>query len=145
MSAPAILLVEDDPNSVFFFEHTMQNLGIANSLHVVTDGRMALDYLEGVGRYADRLQYPVPSLVLLDLKLPRVPGFEVLQQLRQRPATHTLIVIVLSSSASDEDVARAYNLGANAYLVKPSRLEELEEIVRGIKTFWLTHNHPPPA
>lgn len=145
MSAPSLLLVEDDPNSVFFFQHSMESLGIANPLHVATDGRMALDYLEGVGPYADRAQYPMPALVLLDLKLPRVPGFDVLQQLRQRPETRSLIVIVLTSSASTEDLARAYGLGANAYLVKPSQLEELETLVRSIQSFWLTHNHSPPG
>lgn len=144
MNAPVILLVEDDPNSVFFFQHTMKTLEMANPLHVAADGRAALDYLEGVGEFADRHKHPMPGLVLLDLKLPRLSGFDVLQKLRQRPETRTLIVVVLTSSASNEDIARAYALGANAYLVKPVRLQDLEEIVRAIRIFWLTHNHPPP-
>lgn len=145
MNAPTILLVEDDADSVFLFEHTVRKLGITNPLRVARDGREALDYLEGVGDFADRQKHPLPGLILLDLKLPRISGFEVLQALRQRPETRPLIVVVLTSSASDEDIAKAYALGANAYLVKPLQLEKLEEIVQAIKVFWLTHNHPPPC
>jgi CheY-like chemotaxis protein len=145
MSAPAILLVEDDPHSVFFFEHSMKRLALANPLAVATDGRMAMDYLEGAGEFSDRQKHPLPGLMLLDLKLPHLSGFEVLRQLRRRPETATLIVLVLTSSASDEDIAQAYAAGANGYLVKPSRLEDLEELVGAIKVFWLTHNHPPPG
>lgn len=145
MNAPTILLVEDDADSVFLFEHTVRKLGITNPLRVARDGREALDYLEGVGDFADRQKHPLPGLILLDLKLPRISGFEVFQALRQRPETHPLIVVVLTSSASDEDIAQAYALGANAYLVKPLQLEKLEEIVLAIKNFWLTHNHPPPC
>lgn len=144
MSEPAILLVEDDPDSVFFLEHLVGKLGITNPLHVAQDGREAMDYLEGVGRFSNRDKYPLPDLMILDLKLPRMSGFEVLQAVRQRPETRTLIVMILTASASDQDVEHAYALGANAYLVKPLRLEELEKIVSAIRAFWLTHNHSPP-
>ena len=144
MNPSTLLLVEDEPTSVFFFEHMVKKLGIFNPLQIAKDGREALDYLEGVGEFSDRLKFPLPGLVILDLKLPRVTGFEVLQQLRQRRETQQIVVVILSSSASDEDIAQAYALGANGYLVKPLHLEELQEIVLAIKDFWLTHNHPPP-
>ena len=144
MNPSTLLLVEDEPTSVFFFEHMVKKLGILNPLQIAKDGREALDYLEGVGEFSDRVKFPLPGLVILDLKLPRVTGFEVLQQLRHRPETKHIVVVILSSSASDEDIAKAYALGANGYLVKPLHLEELQEIVRAIKDFWLTHNHAPP-
>lgn len=144
MNTSTLLLVEDEPTSVFFFEHTVKKMGIPNPLRIAKDGREALDYLEGVGEFSDRLNFPLPGLVILDLKLPRISGFEVLQQLRQRPETRHIVVLILSSSASDEDIAKAYALGANGYLVKPLHLEKLQEIVRAIKDFWLTHNHAAP-
>ena len=145
MTTEAILLVEDDADSAFFFTHTVEKLGIPNQVRVAKDGRQALDYLAGTGEFADREKHPFPGMVILDLKLPHCSGFEVLQTLRQRPETQKLIVLMLTSSASDEDVARAYTLGVNAYLVKPLSLEKLGEIVHSIQSFWLTHNHPPPA
>ena len=139
-----ILLVEDELTGVFLFEHVVKKLEIVNPLQIARDGREALDYLEGVGAFADRQKYPLPGLVVLDLKLPLISGFEVLEQIRLRRETQKIVVLALSSSASDDDVSRAYALGANGYLVKPLHLEKLLEIVRSIKDFWLTHNHPPP-
>jgi CheY-like chemotaxis protein len=143
MNTSTILLAEDEPHAVFFFKHMMEKLGILHPLHVAKDGREALNYLGGMGEFADRKKHPLPGLVILDLKMPRATGFEVLKELRQRPETRTLIVLMLTSSASDEDIAEAYALGANGYLVKPHRLEELEKVVGAIKDFWLTHNHAP--
>lgn len=145
MNSAPILLVEDDPHSVVFFERSMREVGIENPLHIATDGQMALDYLKGIGAFADRTKYPFPGLVLLDLRLPHILGVEVLRQLRGDPKTQPLIVIVMTSSSSDDDIGQAYAVGANAYLVKPSRLEDLEGVARAIKDFWLTHNHPPPS
>jgi two-component system response regulator len=138
-----ILLVEDEPNDAFFFQHCVKRAGIPNPVVVAHDGREALDYLEGVDRFHDREKHPLPWLVMLDLKLPRLTGFEVLERIRQQPALRRLIVVVLTSSSSQVDIERAYELGANAYLVKPSESAELADIVRSIKDFWLIHNRPP--
>ena len=145
MKQVPILLVEDDTGSVFFFQHVAEKIGMTNPLHVATDGQEALNYLEGIGEFADRHKFPLPGLVLLDLKLPRASGFDVLRRIRASANLRKLIVIMLTASASDNDVQEAYALGANAYLVKPLQLEHLEAIARTIKDFWLTHNHPPQA
>lgn len=135
-----LLLVEDEPHSVFFFGHIAKKLEITNPLRVAKDGQEALDYLNGVGAFADRRQNPLPGLVLLDLKMPRLTGFDVLRQVRANPDLQTLVVIILTASASDEDITNAYALGANAYLVKPLELEKLEHLIKAIRDFWLTHN-----
>ncbi len=140
----ALLLVEDDPNSVFFFEHVIEKLEIANPVSVVTDGQEALDYLAGTGKFSDRMTFPMPGVVVLDLKMPRVTGFDVLRQVRAHPEWKKLIVLVLTSSSSDTDIAEAYQLGANAYLVKPLELKDLATMVQAIKDFWLTHNRRAP-
>ena len=117
-----------------------------NSLiQVARDGQEALDYLTGEGQFANREKYPLPSLVLLDLKLPRVMGLEVLRRLDQRRNFRRLIVIVLTSSQQPEDIDTAYDLGAKAYLVKPSGLDQLEPMAQAIKDFWLTQNRAPAS
>ncbi len=141
----AVLLVEDDDSDVLFMQMAMQAAGVENTLSVARDGREALAYLRGEGPYADRQQHPVPGLVLLDLRLPYVPGLKVLEWLRQQPAYAHLPVLILSSSDQDADVEAAYRLGANAYLVKPPLLGELEHIVRLIKKYWLEGDGPPPG
>jgi len=139
-----ILLVEDEPNDAFFFEHCLREAGIVNRLRVVRDGLAALDYLKGIGQFADRETHPLPCLVVLDLKLPRATGFEVLEQMRLEPGLRRMIVLVLTSSSSDRDIVKCYDLGANAYLVKPSDSRQLTVMVQTLKDFWLTHNRPPP-
>lgn len=143
MTTSPILLVEDEPTNVFFFQHAATKAGITNPIHVAKDGREALDYLEGVGQFGDRLKYPLPGLVVLDLKLPRATGFEVLQKVRASPGLRRLVVVMLTSSASDDDINTAYALGVNAYLVKPFNIGELFSLIQSIKDFWLTHNQPP--
>ncbi len=143
MMTTPLLLVEDEDASVFFFQHVAKKLGLANQLMVARDGLEAIDYLEGNGRFTDRLTHPLPGLVLLDLRLPGATGFEVLARIRALPRTRHLVVIILSASGSGEDIARAYQLGANAYLVKPLALQDLEILLRSIQDFWLTHNHAP--
>jgi CheY-like chemotaxis protein len=140
-----ILLVEDEENDVFFLKYAFKEVGILNPLQVAEDGQEAMDYLSGHGEYADREQFPLPCLILLDLKLPRVMGFEVLQWIREQPALKTLVVIILTSSHLEPDIEKAYELGANAYLVKPSTPPELRGIAAAIKEFWLELNYTPGA
>ena len=137
-----ILQVEDDPNDVFFLQHAMNKAGVANPIQVVSDGQQAIDYLKGTGKYADRKKFPMPCLVLLDLKLPHVMGLNVLKWIRQQPGM-TLVVVMLTASGEDADIATAYRLGANAFLTKPSKASKLEEMAKAIKDFWLTHNTLP--
>jgi two-component system response regulator len=137
-----ILQVEDDPNDVFLFKHAMKKVELANPIQIASDGQEAIDYLSGVGKFADREEFPVPDLVLLDLKLPYVMGLDVLKWIREQPNTAP-VVIILTASAEDEDIASAYRLGANAFLTKPSAANKLQEIVKSIKDFWLTHNTLP--
>ena len=140
-----ILLVEDEENDVFFLKNAFKEVGILNPLKVAQDGQEAMDYLSGRGDYADRARFPLPSLTLLDLKLPRVMGLEVLKWMRAQPGLKTLLVIILTSSRLGPDIERAYQLGANAYLVKPSSPPELYKIATSIKQFWLELNHGPAA
>jgi len=140
-----ILLVEDEENDVFFLKRAFEEVGILNPLQVAQDGKEAMDYLSGHGEYADRERFPLPCLILLDLKLPRVMGFEVLQWIREQPSLKALVVIILTSSRLEPDIEKAYKSGANAYLVKPSTPTELRAIATGIKQFWLELNHGPGA
>ena len=138
-----ILLVEDEENDVFSLKYAFKEVGILNPLQVAQDGKEAMDYLSGHGEYADRERFPLPCLTLLDLKLPRVMGLDVLKWMREQPALKTLIVIIFTSSRLGPDIERAYELGANAYVVKPSTRPELRDIATGIKQFWLELNHGP--
>jgi CheY-like chemotaxis protein len=137
-----ILQVEDDANDVFFLNHAMKKAGMANPVHVAVDGQQAIDYLKGIGKFADRELFPLPCLVLLDLKLPYVMGLEVLAWIRSQ-RLKSIVVIILSASAENTDVAAAYRLGANAFLTKPAEANKLESIVKAIKDFWLMHNVLP--
>jgi two-component system response regulator len=137
-----ILQVEDDPNDVFLLQHAMRKMGVTNPLQIASDGRQAIDYLKGAGKFTDRGRFPLPCLVLLDLKLPYVMGLEVLRWIRQQPGP-ALPVVMLTASAEDADIATAYGLGANAFLTKPSEASKLEDMVRAIRDFWLTHNMLP--
>jgi CheY-like chemotaxis protein len=137
-----ILQVEDDPNDVFLMRHAMKKAGVTNPVQVASSGQEAIDYLQGGGRFADREKFPLPCLVLLDLKLPRVMGLEVLRWIRQESGM-ALVVVILSASADRSDIATAYALGANAFLTKPSEVEKLHEMVRAIRDFWLGQNTPP--
>ena len=137
-----ILQVEDDPNDVFLLKHAMKKAGMANPMQVASDGQEAIDYLQGAGKFADRGKYPFPCLVLLDLKLPHVMGLDVLKWIRQQPGM-ALVVLLLTASGEEADIAAAYRLGANGFLVKPSEASKLQDIAKAIKDFWLTHNTLP--
>ena len=139
----AVLLVEDDPNDVTLTQRAFERAGLINPLHVLTDGEQAIGYLSGEGLYADREQHPLPLLMLLDLKLPKVSGFEVLEWLRRVPNIRRLPVVVLTSSDQSPDINRAYDHGANSYLVKPVNFERLLELIRTLGLYWITTNHGP--
>jgi CheY-like chemotaxis protein len=143
-ASPAnILLVEDDPNDVLLLERAFRRAGVAYPLSIVNDGDQALDFLLGRGKYQDRLKFPLPDLVLLDLKLPRRSGHEVLRWLRGQPGLRRLPVIVLTSSKESRDVSEAYDEGANSYLVKPPTVELLIHMVAQLERYWLTLNQGP--
>lgn len=139
-----LLIVEDQENDVLFLKHAFKKAGILNATQVVEDGQQAIDYLSGVGPYADRRVYPLPGMIFLDLKLPQVHGLDVLQWIRQQSSLPAIVVVVWTSSSLDEDIARAYRLGANSYVVKPSSMEKLIEIVKDFANWWFKHNEPPP-
>lgn len=139
----AILLVEDNEDDVFLMERALEAAEIHCPLRVVQDGQEATRYLSGEGRYADRNEYPYPGIVFLDLKLPYMSGFEVLkwkQEARNLPAT---VFIVVTSSSETKDLKLAYSLGASSYLVKPPTAEQLIEIAKAFRLYWLTHNALP--
>src|SRR5438876_2268173 len=136
---PAILLIDDEENDVTFTTIALEKAGVTCPVHVAKNGREALDYLSGHGKFADRDRYPLPYLVLLDLKLPFVMGSEVLKWIRARPEFDCTIVLVLTSSQQPDDIRTAYHLRANAYLVKPSGLEKLMPMLKAVKDFWLAH------
>jgi len=139
-----ILQVEDEEHDVLFMEMALQNANVENRVIVARDGHEAIAYLKGEGKFEDRQLFPLPRLVLLDLKLLRMPGLDVLQWIRQQTAFSRLPVIVCSSSNHDADVEAAYRLGANGYVVKPCRPAEMLEIVRRIKKYWLDASGPTP-
>ncbi|HLX70204.1 MAG TPA: response regulator [Verrucomicrobiae bacterium] len=124
-----ILLAEDDPNDVFFMQRALAKAGLSTPLHFVRNGQEALEYLGGLGKFSDRMEFPLPSLLLLDLKMPFVDGFEVLTWARSQPELKQLPIVVLTSSAEDRDRQRAAEAGANGYFVKPPTCEMVSEIL----------------
>ena len=124
-----ILLVEDNPDDAFLMKTAWKSAQIRNALPIVCDGEQALNYLNGNGIYANRKQYPFPISVFLDLKLPRIDGLDVLTAIRQDSYLRLLNVDILSASARDADIEKALSLGANSYLMKPSRVEDLVEML----------------
>ena len=139
----SILLVEDDPNDIILIKRAFEKANITNPLQVVENGEEAISYLDGKGRYGDREKYPLPILILLDLKLPRKSGHEVLEWLRQQPGLKRLTVVVLTSSQQSSDINRAYDLGANSYLVKPVTFDTLVEVVKNLNFYWVILNENP--
>jgi CheY-like chemotaxis protein len=139
-----ILLVEDSPADAELTSHALRESRFFNPIHVVQDGQEALDFLFRRGRFAARRPDRAPGLVLLDIKIPRVDGFEVLRQLKADPHTRTVPVVMLTSSDQPRDVAQSYALGANSYIQKPVDFGELRQTVRQIGLYWLRLNHPPP-
>lgn len=144
MNHKVILLVEDNPDDVKLAIHAFKKCNIANQVVVAGDGVEALDYLFGTGPYAGRDTSVQPSIVLLDLKLPRLDGKEVLRRLRGDPRTKHQPVVILTSSKEEQDVTRCYDLGANSYIRKPIDFDQFTEAVRQLGLYWLLLNEPPP-
>ena len=148
MSAAAnveVLLVEDNPHDAELTRLALARRDLADRIHRVEDGAEALDFLFGRGAYRQRDVSVLPKLVLLDLKMPKVGGLDVLRALRQDSRTQEVPVVVLTSSGDHHDVAAAYALGVNGYVVKPVRFDELLEAVGCLGQYWLRINEPPPA
>lgn len=141
----AILIVEDSQEDSEILKRAFKKTGANIPLRFVSDGQQAMDYLSGEGPYADRTANPLPRLMLLDLKLPKLDGFDVLGWLQTQPKLKLLPVTVLTSSNLDKDVDRAYGLGANSYLVKPSSLSGFEDIANRLHDYWLETNRPPSS
>jgi CheY-like chemotaxis protein len=146
-----ILLVEDLEDDILLVRRSFKKADITNPLQVVRDGEEAVAYLSGTGRYFNREEYPIPGLILLDLKLPRMDGFEVLYWLRTQPGIGTIPVVVLTSSDQIRDANRAYTLGANSFMVKPMEFENHVHLSQLIRLYWLKAvklpevSRPPPV
>jgi len=139
-----ILLVEDNPVDILLMQRAFRNETFANtSLQIVRDGDAAVFYLNGDGEYSDRDRYPLPAIILLDLKLPRRSGHEVLVWLKQQPELKRLPVVMLTSSRQTPDVKRAYDLGVNSYLVKPVGFASLLEMMQSFSEYWLNYTELP--
>ncbi len=140
MKEKAILLVEDNPNDVKLTLHALKKNNIANEVVVAEDGVEALEYLFGEGAYADRDTAQLPSLVLLDLKMPRLDGLDVLKRLRADDRTKLLPIVILTSSKEEQDLIAGYSLGANSYVRKPVDFDQFTEAVRQLGLYWLVLN-----
>jgi CheY-like chemotaxis protein len=144
MRGAAILLVEDNPDDELLTIRALKKNRIYNEVIVAHDGVEALDYLFGTGQYAGRDVSLLPHVVLLDLKLPKIDGLEVLRRLRANPRTRLLPVVVLTSSKEEQDLIASYELGANSYVRKPVDFMQFVEAVRQLGLYWLVLNEPPP-
>ena len=143
LSDPTILVVEDNPTDVMLIRRAFEKSKLANPVHVVGDGDAAVEYLSGEGTYADRERFPLPILMLLDLKLPKRSGLEVLQWLRMQETLKRIPVVVLTSSQQDRDVNAAYDIGVNSYLVKPVEFDGLLQMLKTVNMYWLMLNERP--
>lgn len=139
-----VLLVEDNPSDEKLTLRAFKKANIANEITVVRDGAEALEFVFATGPYADRQGLDLPAITLLDLQLPRVDGLEVLRQIRSNEHTKLMPVVILTSSKEDEDIARGYALGANAYVRKPVDLNEFVQAAQALGLFWLLLNEAPP-
>ncbi|MEW5940712.1 MAG: response regulator [Chloroflexota bacterium] len=138
-----ILLVEDNPNDIELTLRAFKKNNLTNPLHVVRDGAEALEFLFGEGEYAGRDLERVPKLVLLDLKLPKVDGLEVLRRIKSDERTRLIPVVVLTSSGEERDIVESYQLGVNSYIVKPVDFEQFLEAARMLGLYWILLNRPP--
>jgi len=140
----SILLVEDSDDDVILIQRALRKGGITAPIHIARDGEEALAYFEGTGKFFRAPRLPLPTLVLLDLKLPRKNGLEVLQWVRGHRTLATLPIVVFTTSTEPSDLERAYALGANSYLKKPVTLNETTELLKTVGIYWLAYNEQPP-
>jgi two-component system response regulator len=138
-----ILLVEDNPNDVELTLHTLQAHNLANRIHVVRDGAEALEFIFGTEAYQGRIVKNGPKVILLDLKLPKVDGLEVLRRIRADDRTRVIPVVILTSSREERDIVESYRLGVNSYIVKPVDFGQFTESVRQVGLYWVLLNQPP--
>jgi two-component system response regulator len=138
-----ILLVEDNPNDVELTLHALQAHNLANRIHVVRDGAEALEFIFATGAYQGRSVKNGPRVILLDLKLPKIDGLEVLRRIRADDRTRTIPIVILTSSREERDIVESYNLGVNSYIVKPVDFEQFTESVRQVGLYWVLLNQPP--
>ena len=138
-----ILLVEDNPDDAELTLHTLRKENLANNIHVARDGEEALEFLFCTGAYADRSFENPPKLILLDVKLPKVDGMEVLKRLKADARTRTIPVVILTSSKEERDLIKGYDLGANSYIQKPVDFDQFRETVKTVGMYWLLINQPP--
>src|SRR6266478_3795701 len=132
-----VLLVEDDLNDIFLVKRAFKMARLSDPLQVVTDGQEAINYLKGQGKYADRQSYPLPKLIVMDIKMPRLTGFEVLEWVKgDGGLLRRIPIVIVSSSDNPADINRAYELGANAYMVKPVNFKAVEHLFESITHYW---------
>ena len=132
----AILVVEDNEEDAMVVLNALRNAGVKNSVHTVSDGDLAVAYLRGDGAFADRRRFPLPGILLLDLKMPRVSGFEVMQWLQTQPQFKKLLIIILSGHNELREVQQAYKLGAHSFLIKPCTAQDIENLMRWFTEHW---------
>jgi len=138
-----ILIVEDTPQDLDLALRSLRKAGISNHIHVARDGAEAIDFIFCEGAHAARHIENTPRVILLDLKLPKIDGLEVLQRIKADPRTKAIPVVVLTSSKEQNDVVESYNLGVNSYIVKPVKFEQFSDAVQKLGMYWLLLNHPP--
>lgn len=140
-----IALVEDNEDDLFFMKRALKAADITNPLQVLVNGTTAMEYLQGRGKFADRAAYPLPFLLLLDLKLPDMSGFDILRWIKGPGGLHTMAAIVLTTSGEIRDIEMAYELRANSFLIKPAGADRLLDLVIALKQYWFIHNGFPRA
>jgi CheY-like chemotaxis protein len=144
-SSPFILLIDDNRMDIELTLDAFREGQFLDPIHVARNGQEGLDYLFGRAEYGNRTQYPLPNLILLDLKMPKIDGFEVLRQVKSTPILKRIPIIVLTSSREEADRAASYDYGANSYLVKPFSYEGIADVVRNVTEYWLMLNAEPPG
>jgi CheY-like chemotaxis protein len=138
-----VVIAEDDEDDIMLLENALQAIACEHTIRIVRDGRELLDYLKGEGKYEDRKRYPFPNVLILDIKMPRLSGLDVLRWLSRHPECSVMPTIVFSASDMEQDIRQAYQLGASAYFVKPMAFQNLKEVLRSMFEFWGKCAKPP--